>query len=90
MTDTLGSGMKRLGVFLTDEERLMATDAATHAARTPVISFGSGPDMASVAWRHAQEMVHRFALRHGLPEIPGYYGADLQTGELIESGGKVT
>ena len=28
---------------------------------------------------------HRIALAHGLPEIPGYYGCDLRTGELVQA-----
>lgn len=29
-----------------------------------------------------QQQVHRFALELGLPEVSGYYGADLQTGTI--------
>ena len=28
---------------------------------------------------------HRFALAHGLPEITGYYGCDLRTGEFVKA-----
>lgn len=31
-----------------------------------------------------QEMVHRFALQNGLPEITGFYGADLSTGTIYK------
>ncbi len=31
-----------------------------------------------------QETAHRLALSHGLPEIPGYYGCDLRTGEFVK------
>jgi len=29
------------------------------------------------------ERAHGFALAHGLPEIAGYYGCDLRTGEFV-------
>lgn len=29
-----------------------------------------------------QQQVHRFALESGLPEIEGYYGADLRDGKI--------
>ena len=32
-----------------------------------------------------QQQVHRFALASGLPEIAGYYGADLRDGTIYES-----
>jgi len=28
---------------------------------------------------------HKIALRHGLPEIDGYYGCDLTTGEFVKA-----
>lgn len=28
---------------------------------------------------------HKLALAHGLPEIPGYYGCDLKTGEFVQA-----
>jgi len=31
-----------------------------------------------------QQEVHRYALAAGLPEITGYYGADLRTGKIYE------
>lgn len=32
-----------------------------------------------------QQQVHRFALELGLPEIPGFYGADLRDGTIYRS-----
>lgn len=32
-----------------------------------------------------QTMVHRFALANGLPEVSGYYGADLSTGKIYQA-----
>jgi hypothetical protein len=32
-----------------------------------------------------QQQVHRFALANGLPEITGYYGADLSDGTIYET-----
>lgn len=30
------------------------------------------------------QQVHKFAIENGLPEIPGFYGADLKTGIIYE------
>lgn len=37
----------------------------------------AGRDWATQAWHSAQEACHALALQHGLPEIPGFYGIDL-------------
>lgn len=29
-----------------------------------------------------QQQVHRYALENGLPEVPGFYGADLRDGTI--------
>lgn len=49
------------------------------AIKTPMLALQCGPTES------AQQMVHRFALSAGLPEIVGYYGADLNTGEIVRS-----
>lgn len=65
--------MKRLGVFATAEE----AEQIKHTASMPFIKIGD-------YWpKSAQEVAHEYALLHGLPEISGYYGCDLQTGEFV-------
>jgi hypothetical protein len=65
--------MKYLGEFATKEEIQIMKDAANQ----PYIMIGSSfPDSP-------QEVCHKLALSHGLPEIPGYYGCDLRTGEFV-------
>ena len=74
--------IERLNVFATAEE----------IERIKLLQRASGaiPGLFS----SSIEAAHRSALAHGLPEIPGYYGIDLSTGELIkaarigESGGR--
>ncbi len=62
------------GIKLTTEQ----IEAVTKAQHTPLMKIGG-------QWPESpKERVHRFALANGLPEIPGYYGADLETGEIIK------
>lgn len=75
--------MERLGLFIPQDELVEAIQAYRQAQNTPVITFGNSPDMASVAWKLAQQKIHGFALKAGAPEIPGYYGLDTATGEVI-------
>lgn len=63
------------GVFATEKEIKQLKDACN----TPYIMIGGH-------WpKNPQVIVHELALKHGLPEIPGYYGCDLKTGEFIKS-----
>jgi len=78
--------MKKTGVFATKEEIKELTKLATQARSTPVIAFSvkgamSG-GMAGNMWKIAQERCHEIALKHGLPEIKGFYGLD-QNGEFV-------
>jgi acid phosphatase family membrane protein YuiD len=50
---------------------------------TPVLFLSGGMPMGGS--ETVQQMVHRFALASGLPEIPGYYGANLETGIIYSS-----
>lgn len=45
----------------------------------PLVALNAGPPP------NPQIRCHGMALAHGLPEIPGYYGIDLTTGEFIRS-----
>jgi len=66
--------MKRTGIKATEAEleRLKA------AASAPVIG---GPGMGMP--QDPAKLAHEIALEHGLPEIPGFYGCDLATGEFL-------
>lgn len=67
--------MEHTGKFLTKDE----IEHVKHAATMPALRIGeSFPETA-------QEVCHRFALKHGLPEISGYYGCDLRTGEIVKA-----
>lgn len=67
--------MKRTKVFLTSAEVIAIRDAG----RGPFVGIvGQFPESA-------QEICHRLALKHGLPEISGQYGCDLRTGEILEA-----
>jgi hypothetical protein len=81
------ASMRRTGVFLPQEEVDAVIKAYEEASATPVINFGGpdSPDLASLAWERQKKLLHGFALAAGLPEIPGYYGLDTGTHEVLES-----
>ncbi len=59
---------------------IAATSAEETEIRRPTITtglFGPLPDPGQ------QETIHAAALRHGLPEIPGYYGYDFGSHQFI-------
>lgn len=81
--------MKRTNVFATETEAKEISDLAVQARNTPVIAFSSamalsGQDCASMAWDIVYKTTHKAALAHGLPEIPGYYGIDLENREFVQ------
>lgn len=65
--------MTGTGVFLTDEEVVRVRSAAS----MPYIIVGG------MAPQSPQQVVHNIALAKGLPEITGYYGANLKTKEIV-------
>lgn len=67
--------MIRTKVFATPEE----IESIKTTASLPVIMIGKS--FPETALEHA----HRCALQHGLPEISGYYGIDLTTGEFVKT-----
>ena len=69
--------MERLNVFATQEE---IEDLKT-SLKVSGMCLSGGQPMSNPA-----EEAHRFALAHGLPEITGYYGCDLRTGEFVKAG----
>ncbi|MGA9860065.1 MAG: hypothetical protein WBQ18_19525 [Solirubrobacteraceae bacterium] len=72
------------GITMTEEERLECRGLTIQAQNTPVISVDGVTSWSQMAWQTARRAVHRYALAHGLPEIPGYYGANLETGEFLK------
>lgn len=78
----LPEGVVGTGVFATDEEREYLEELATKARNTPVIMVG-GMDVSGTAWQRVNTACHAAALKHGLPEIKGFYGLGLD-GEFIK------
>jgi hypothetical protein len=66
--------MEETGYKLTPEE----IESVKSAINTPLIMLHLGMPES------AEERVHRLALAKGLPEIPGYYGADLRDGRILK------
>jgi hypothetical protein len=67
--------MTYLKVFATPEE----IASLKSCLNTPYIVVGG------IEPESPQKIAHRMALAHGLPEIPGYYGCDLRTGEFVKA-----
>lgn len=65
--------MKRTGIKATEDE----VASLRAAASAPVMMVGGTTP------RDPAAMAHEIALQHGLPEIPGFYGLDLATGEFL-------
>ncbi len=66
--------MKYTGVFATPEE----VEELSNVRNNPVMLVGRVQ-----TGNERQEAAHALALKHGLPEIPGFYGIDLGTGEFV-------
>lgn len=65
--------MTNTKVFATEDEARIIREQAGK----PYLVVGGVPPET------AQQVAHRFALAHGLPEIKGYYGIDLTTREFL-------
>jgi hypothetical protein len=65
-------GYTLAGVTLTEAERLECVELVWWRPQN--------------TWDHARRTIHRYAMAHGLPEIPGLYGANLETGEILIPG----
>jgi hypothetical protein len=65
--------MNHTGTFATEDE----IESLKASLSQPYIVIGGIPP------RSPAEVAHSFALGHGLPEIQGYYGCDLETGEFL-------
>lgn len=80
--------MKYTGIKATPEETAKAVELATRASNTPVIALSVAHGIerggfAGEAWHDAQTYCHAMALKHGLPEIPGFYGMT-KDGEFVQ------
>jgi hypothetical protein len=77
---------KRMNVFASADE----ISHIKGCANAPVMGMTNpeppGPGVSPVVpmFESPQVAAHRYALGHGLPEIPGYYGIDLSNGEFIK------
>ena len=67
--------MKRTGVKATADE----IEQLKSLLNAPLIMLQCGMPESP------QKAAHRLALQHGLPEITGYYGCDLKTGEFVKT-----
>jgi hypothetical protein len=67
--------MKYTKVFATKEEIQTLKDVCSQ----PYIVVGGHEPESPL------QAAHRLALGHGLPEITGYYGCDLRTGEFVKA-----
>ncbi len=82
--------MRRTGVFATEEEVVEMKELLGAAQTTPVIAMSVGHGLhsggfAGDAWDRLKRRCHELALDHGLPEITGFYGLDLQDGQFVEA-----
>lgn len=67
--------MTGTGVYATPEE----VEILKAALDMPLIALQTGvPESPAIK-------AHRYALAHGLPEVQGYYGIDLRTGEFLRT-----
>jgi hypothetical protein len=83
--------MKRLGIFITKAENKELRKLLKIAQETPVIAFSSAHalnegGLSGQAWTRVKERTHAIALSKGLPEIRGFYGCDLESGEIVSEG----
>jgi len=81
--------MNRLDVYVTGDERAELKALVRMAQETPVIAVSSKHALedggfAGQAWTRVQKRIHEIALSHDLPEIKGYYGVDLEIGQVLE------
>ena len=85
------SDFERTGKFLTAEQIGVVREAYHEAETTPAIALSSaqalgGQDFASQAWMRFHRLLYDFALAQDLPEIKGWYGLDMKSGEVLGPG----
>ena len=79
--------MRGTGIFATEKEKKLLQKELITAQNTPVIAFSSAHalnqgGLAGQAWQALKEHCHKIAIKHGLPEIEGFYGMD-EKGEFV-------
>lgn len=62
---------------------VQATEEEEQEMRQPVITSGLFGFLGSGGGPGRYEKIHACALKHELPEIPGYYGYDFERHEFI-------
>jgi hypothetical protein len=77
------------GIFASKEEVEDCVKLSKKASETPMLALSTedallGRDLATMAWQRAKEKCHEYALKHGLPEIDGFYGIS-HDGEFLEA-----
>ena len=78
--------MVRTNKFATTEQIEELKGLLKTANNTPVMRLSSSsPDFATEARNRMMETVHKHALQAGLPEIEGFYGCNLETGEFVKT-----
>ncbi len=82
--------MKRLNIFATEEEAKKIKELHKIAQNTPVIALSMAHGLnsggfAGEAWTELKKYVHECALKHGLPEIEGFYGFDGENNEFVST-----
>lgn len=79
--------MEKTGVFASKEqlEEVKIIFDRRYKPREPVICFSMKQGIEREnAPRDAQKLCHKYALKNNLPEMEGYYGIDLETGEFVK------
>ncbi len=87
----MSDSFTKTGTFLTAEQIEKVREAYHEAETTPVIALSSaqalgGQDFASQAWMRFHRLLYDFALVQGLPEIEGWYGLNMKSGEVLGPG----
>lgn len=67
--------MKKTGTFASEN----AVSSLKNVLKSPYLIFGGLEPISP------QELCHKYALEAGLPEIKGYYGINLDTGEFLQN-----
>ena len=77
--------MRGTKVYAAEVEQERCFGLVEEARKIPVITLSlNSPSFSAQAWKRANEAVYQAALAHGLPEIEGYYGMDID-GEFLEA-----
>ena len=86
----MGEAMINTGTFANPTEIEELKDLLHRLRTTPVLALSSHHALehggfSGEARKAMVERCHEIALSHGLPEITGFYGCDLATGEFVRT-----